>query len=100
MLTIIQYSGCMADTSSEYASQPDSSPKNVRADLDAVDRSILGLLHDDARMTNNALAEAVGIAPSTCHGRVRRLVDLGGIPGFYTHVDPVPAGFPPPALIS
>lgn len=76
-------------------------PKDVRpADLDAVDRRILTLLHGDARITNNALAEAVGIAPSTCHGRVRRLVDLGVIRGFYTDVDPVAAGMPLQAMIS
>jgi len=30
-----------------------------------VDRKILTVLHGDARIPNNALAEAVGIAPST-----------------------------------
>jgi DNA-binding Lrp family transcriptional regulator len=70
----------MTDKSSEFAAQVDDSPKDVRpADLDGVDRRILSLLHGDARITNNALADAVGIAPSTCHGRVRRLVDLGVI---------------------
>ncbi|ORV48264.1 AsnC family transcriptional regulator [Mycobacterium florentinum] len=76
-------------------------PKDVRpADLDAVDRKILSLLHADARITNNALAEAVGIAASTCHGRVRRLVDLGVIRGFYTDINPVAAGMPLQAMIS
>jgi DNA-binding Lrp family transcriptional regulator len=76
-------------------------PKDVRpADLDAVDRKILTLLHVDARITNNALAEAVGIAPSTCHGRVRRLLDLGVIRGFYADVDPVAVGLPLQAMIS
>ena len=65
-----------------------------------MDRRILSLLHGDARITNNALAEAVGIAPSTCHGRVRRLVDLGVIRGFYTDIDPVAVGLPLQAMIS
>jgi DNA-binding Lrp family transcriptional regulator len=79
----------------------DDASKDVRsADLDGVDRSILSVLHSDARITNNALAEAVGIAPSTCHGRVRRLVDLGVIRGFYTDVDPVAVGLPLQAMIS
>ncbi|ABL04570.1 transcriptional regulatory protein (probably Lrp/AsnC-family) [Mycobacterium ulcerans Agy99] len=64
-----------------------------------MDRKIL-LLHGDARITNNALAQAVGIAPSTCHGRVRRLVDLGVIRGFYTDIDPVAVGQPLQAMIS
>lgn len=77
------------------------SPKNVRpVDLDDVDRQILGLLHADARMTNSALAEKIGLAPSTCHGRLRRLLDLGVIRGFYTDVDPVAVGLPLQAMIS
>jgi DNA-binding Lrp family transcriptional regulator len=91
----------MPDNSTEPTTQLDDSPKDHRpADLDHVDRRILSLLHGDARMTNNALAEMVGIAPSTCHGRVRRLVDLGVIRGFYTDIDPVAVGLPLQAMIS
>ena len=91
----------MPGKSPEVSRTPGDAPKDVRpADLDAVDRGILALLHDDARITNNALAEMVGIAPSTCHGRVRRLVELGVIRGFYTDVDPVAVGLPLQAMIS
>ncbi len=91
----------MTDKSTEIVNRLGDSPKDVRpADLDDIDRRILGLLHADARITNNALAEAVGIAASTCHGRVRRLVDLGVIRGFYTDIDPVAAGMPLQAMIS
>ena len=75
--------------------------KDLRtADLDAVDRQILGLLHADARMTNSALAEELGIAASTCHGRVRRLVESGVIRGFYADIDPAAVGLPLQAMIS
>jgi DNA-binding Lrp family transcriptional regulator len=91
----------MPDKSTEFEGQSDDTAKDVRAaDLDGVDRRILSLLHGDARITNNALAAAVGIAPSTCHGRVRRLVDIGVIRGFYTDIDPVAAGLPLQAMIS
>jgi DNA-binding Lrp family transcriptional regulator len=91
----------MADKSAELTGGLSDSPKDIRpADLDDVDRRILSLLHADARITNNALAETVGIAPSTCHGRVRRLVDLGVIRGFYTDIDPVAVGMPLQAMIS
>jgi DNA-binding Lrp family transcriptional regulator len=91
----------MPDRSPEHTGRSADPAKDVRpADLDAVDRKILSLLHADARITNNALAEAAGIAPSTCHGRVRRLVDLGVIRGFYTDVDPVAVGLPLQAMIS
>jgi DNA-binding Lrp family transcriptional regulator len=89
------------DRSAEQKRRLDDPPKDVRPpDLDEVDRKILSLLHGDARITNNALAEAVGIAPSTCHGRVRRLVDLGVIRGFYSDIDPVAVGLPLQAMIS
>jgi len=101
MLMIIQYDAYMTGRSTEMARLPADPPKDVRpADLDVVDRRILSSLHGDARITNNALAEAVGIAPSTCHGRVRRLVDLGVIRGFYTDIDPVAVGSPLQAMIS
>jgi DNA-binding Lrp family transcriptional regulator len=77
------------------------SPKDVRAaDLDDVDRRILTTLHADARISNSALADAVGIAASTCHGRVRRLQDLGVIRGFYTDIDPTAIGLSLQAMIS
>ncbi|OBB56311.1 AsnC family transcriptional regulator [Mycobacterium sp. 852013-51886_SCH5428379] len=76
-------------------------PKDVRpADIDDVDRRILTALHDDARISNSALADAVGIAPSTCHGRVRRLQELGVIRGFYTDIDPAAIGLTMQAMIS
>lgn len=91
----------MSDKSTEQKGRLGDPPKDVRpADLDEVDRRILSLLHDDARIANNALAEMAGIAPSTCHGRVRRLVDLGVIRGFYTDIDPVAVGLPLQAMIS
>ena len=76
-------------------------PKDIRpVGLDDVDRRILTILHADARIANSALAEAVGIAPSTCHGRVRRLQDLGVIRGFHADIDPAAIGLPLLAMIS
>ena len=79
-----------------------ASPKKVRRDvgLDATDRQILRILADDARTPNNALAEAVGLAPSTCLLRVRRLVDTGVISGFHADIAPEALGRPLQALIS
>ena len=68
--------------------------------LDAVDRRILVALHADARLPNSALAEVVGIAPSTCHGRVRRLQECGVIRGFYADIDPTSIGLTLEAMIS
>lgn len=65
-----------------------------------MDRRILTTLHADARISNSALAEAVGVAASTCHGRVRRLQELGVIRGFYTDIDPAALGLSLQAMIS
>jgi DNA-binding Lrp family transcriptional regulator len=91
----------MAERSSKFPAPNPASPKNVRAvELDDTDRRILTALHVDARMPNSALAELVGIAPSTCHGRVRRLQDLGVIRGFYADIDPAAIGLSLQAMIS
>ncbi|WP_374111292.1 Lrp/AsnC family transcriptional regulator [Nocardia sp. JCM 34519.1] len=62
------------------------------APIDDIDRVLLDHLARDGRMTNNALAEAAGIAPSTCLGRVRALVERGIIRGFHADIDPAAVG--------
>ncbi len=56
-------------------------------DLDRVDLLMLGLLHHSGRMSNKELAGAVGLAPSTCLDRMRRLIKLGVLKGFHAEVD-------------
>lgn len=68
--------------------------------LDDIDRRILAALHADARISNSALADLVGIAASTCHGRVRRLQQSGVIRGFYADIDPSAIGLQLQAMIS
>ncbi|TXK19781.1 Lrp/AsnC family transcriptional regulator [Homoserinibacter sp. GY 40078] len=55
--------------------------------LTPLDERILELLSADGRMTNAAIADAVGVAPSTAHARVRALVERGVITGFHAAVD-------------
>jgi DNA-binding Lrp family transcriptional regulator len=64
-------------------------PKNVRApaELDELDRRILEIVAFDGRISNSALAEAVGVAPSTAHVRLRSLIDRGVITGFLASID-------------
>ena len=68
--------------------------------LDAVDRKLLRILAADARTPNNALAAQVGIAPSTCLLRVRRLQETGVIRGFHAALAPEALGRPLQALVS
>lgn len=68
--------------------------------LDEVDHQILDALVEDARLPNNALAARVGIAPSTCSLRVRRLVSAGVIRGFHADLAPDALGLPIQAMIA
>lgn len=91
----------MIEESSEYGEARTARPKDVRSvAIDDVDRRILTALHADARMSNSALADLIGIAPSTCHGRVRRLQEVGVIRGFYADIDPAAIGLTLQAMIS
>jgi len=69
-------------------------------ELDAIDRQLLRLLASNARMPNNALAEAVGIAPSTCLMRIRRLQQSRIITGYRAEIALEPLGRPLQALIA
>jgi DNA-binding Lrp family transcriptional regulator len=70
------------------------------SELDRIDFALLGLLQKNARMTNKDLAETVGVAPSTCLERVRRMVDSGAIKGFHADVDPAALGVALQAIIA
>jgi DNA-binding Lrp family transcriptional regulator len=70
------------------------------SDLDDIDRHIVHEMARDARIANNALAERVGIAPSTCLGRVRSLRERGVIRGYHADVDPAALGRPLQAMIA
>jgi DNA-binding Lrp family transcriptional regulator len=74
--------------------------QNGAGDLDDIDRHIVRELARDARIANNALADRVGIAPSTCLGRVRSLRERGVIRGYHADVDPVALGRPLQAMIA
>ena len=63
-------------------------------DLDAIDRRILAVLQADARVSNAALAEAVGLSPSPCLRRVRALETGGVIKGYAALIEPGAVGLP------
>lgn len=90
----------MAATSSRTGAERAPAPNIVRPVLDEVDRAIVTELTRDARIPNNALAERVGIAPSTCLGRVRALRESGVIRGFHADVDQTLVGRPIQAIVA
>jgi len=69
-------------------------------DLDDIDRAILAILGKNGRVSNADLAAEVGLAPSTCLGRVRNLVESGVIRSFGAEIEPEALGLNLQALIS
>ncbi|WP_186399593.1 Lrp/AsnC family transcriptional regulator [Stappia sp. P2PMeth1] len=60
--------------------------------MDRIDRKLLNLLQDDAARTNADLAEEVGLSPSSCLRRIRRLRAAGVIDRTVAILNPVRAG--------
>lgn len=54
----------------------------AKCELDAIDRRIVTELQGDARLSNVELAQRVGLSPSPCLRRVKRLEQDGYIEGY------------------
>ena len=63
------------------------------ASLDKIDRQILALLRENARMSNLELAESVNLSPTPCARRVKQLEDSGVITGYSVTTDPRKLGY-------
>ncbi len=55
--------------------------------MDSLDRAIIDILERDGRLTNQELADRVGLTPAPCLRRVRRLEADGVITGYTATVD-------------
>lgn len=62
--------------------------------MDATDKRILRALARRGRLTNAELAEEVGLSPSPCWTRVRRLEGAGVIRGYAALLDRAALGLP------
>jgi Lrp/AsnC family transcriptional regulator, leucine-responsive regulatory protein len=60
--------------------------------LDDIDRKILSVLQTDGRITNQELADLVGLSPSPCLRRVRQLEQSGIIAHYVALLDPNAVG--------
>ncbi|MCU7816977.1 MAG: Lrp/AsnC family transcriptional regulator [Candidatus Thiodiazotropha sp. (ex Rostrolucina anterorostrata)] len=67
--------------------------------LDRYDRRILEELQQDGRISNQDLAERIGLSPSPCLRRVRVLEESGIIDGYRAHLDSSKLGLSLMALI-
>jgi len=63
-----------------------------KAALDRIDYEILDALQNDARLSNKELAAQVGLAPSSCLARVRKLKESDVLRGFHADVDATSLG--------
>lgn len=68
-------------------------------ELDRFDRQILTLLQADGRLSNQELAERIGLSPSPCLRRVRALEEAGLIAGYRAIVDGKKLGLTLMALV-
>jgi Lrp/AsnC family leucine-responsive transcriptional regulator len=68
-------------------------------EIDDIDRKILGLLQSNGRMTNAALAEAVGLTPTPMLQRMRKLEHSVVIKNYVAVIDPAKVGRPTLAFI-
>jgi Lrp/AsnC family transcriptional regulator, leucine-responsive regulatory protein len=67
--------------------------------LDAIDKKILRALSHQGRLTNAELAEQVGLSPSPCWTRVKRLEQAGIIKGYAAVLDQAALGLPDTVFI-
>lgn len=67
--------------------------------LDAIDRKILSALTADGRISNNQLAEQVGLSPAPCWQRMRRLEKDGFIQAYAAILDQEKLGLAETALV-
>jgi Lrp/AsnC family leucine-responsive transcriptional regulator len=68
-------------------------------EIDRYDRQILAVLQEDGRISNQDLAERIGLSPSPCLRRVRALEEAGFLIGYRALVDPKALGLSLMALI-
>jgi Lrp/AsnC family leucine-responsive transcriptional regulator len=61
-------------------------------ELDRIDRKILNLLQNDARLTYQQIAEAVSLSASPCLRRIKRLEAAGIIKSYVALLDPQKLG--------
>ncbi|GHU18670.1 AsnC family transcriptional regulator [Betaproteobacteria bacterium] len=68
-------------------------------EIDRYDRQILELLQKEGRISNQDLADRIGLSPSPCLRRVRALEEAGVIKGYHALLDAKVLGYSLMALI-
>lgn len=63
------------------------SNKNKNLKLDAINKKILSITHLNSDISNQELAERVGLSPSACFQRMKALKEAGYFVSFHTDLD-------------
>ena len=61
--------------------------------MDTIDRNILQILQSDARASHQQIGDRVGLSPSPCARRIRRLEADGFVAGYSARIDETKMGF-------
>lgn len=69
-------------------------------DLDRLDREILRLIAADASLSLAEIAEKIGLTPTPCWKRIRRMEEAGIINGRIARIDPIKVGLPVSAFVA
>jgi Lrp/AsnC family transcriptional regulator len=72
----------------------------AQTELDPTDRAILRLIQRDAALSLAAIAAEVGLTPTPCWKRIRRLEAAGIVTGRVTLLDPARVGLPLSVFVS
>lgn len=71
-----------------------------KTEIDQTDLRLLQTVQENARLSNVELAERIGLSPSPCLRRLKRLEDDGIIKGYMTLLDQKAVGLPVNVFIS
>lgn len=65
----------------------------TRMQFDSIDKKILGLLSENARIPFTEIARECGVSGAAIHQRIQKLTGSGVIQGFETLVNPAASGY-------
>ena len=71
----------------------------MELEIDGVDRRLLAVLSEDARVSLKELAGRVGLSSPSVSDRLRRLEERGIIRGFTVDIDPAALGYSLQAIV-
>ncbi|OOG50422.1 Lrp/AsnC family transcriptional regulator [Polaromonas sp. C04] len=67
--------------------------------MDTIDRKILKVLQGNARASLQEVGQAVGLSPSPCWGRIRKMEEAGVIEGYTVRLNPQALGLHDTVLV-